>query len=549
MRRHASLALDSIRSTGRRFPLALRPVLLALVVAGCVQNDGTRWTPLETFELMSLDDERTLGMEFDRELESHFRLIRDPVVVGFLHDLGQQIVGGVEPQPFVYRFQVVEAPQLNAFAVPGGYIYFHTGTLLAATSVDELAAVMAHEVAHVNKRHLAHRRQDRQLPSLLAQTALIAASVASQNAAPLITGMAINVAVDLHYSRTDEAEADRLGAIYASRAGFDPAHGARFFERILERERRNPNDIPPYLFSHPAVGERVAMYRDRAMTLRPAHPPLHGTRERFRAMQARLAQLLDEGRVELPGRSAGHDLSANDRALKDIEAEFAGGRADAGLVALTRLSLSAPDDPRVSFRIARALYESGRLDGAIAAYRHTLELDTGRALVYYELGQAYRDQGDRLRAVFAFEQASKRGTRDLAARARWEITKLTFGVVAESGFADGDTAASDETPAGRAVAHYRDGAPELVWWGRVSGPVLPRKDDITIRWIEQDGKATAPVAPTSAGRLHVVARRPLGAAEHGRFTVEVLLDDHIAHRDHVDVHPASVPDLDATGRP
>ncbi|MDP6980579.1 MAG: M48 family metalloprotease [Myxococcota bacterium] len=532
MRRLASLVL-------RRFPLALAPAVVSLLAMACVQNDGTRWTPLETFELMSLDDERVLGMEFDQELERHFRLIRDPVVVGFLHDLGQQIVTGVEPQPFVYRFQVVEAPQLNAFAVPGGYIYFHTGTLLAATSVDELAAVMAHEVAHVNKRHLAHRRQDRQLPSLLTQAALIAASVASQNAAPLITGMAINVAVDLHYSRTDEAESDRLGAIYASRAGFEPAHGARFFERILEQQRASPGDIPPYLFSHPAVDERIAIYRDRAMTLRPAREPLPGTRERFRAMQARLAQLLDEGRVELPGRSAGLDHSANDAALEAIEAQFDAGQTDTALVGLTQLSLTARDDPRVSFRIARALHASGRLDGAIAAYRHTLELDTGRAMVYYELGRAYRDRDDRLRAVFAFEQAAKRGTRDLGARARWEITKLTFGVVAESGFADDDTAASDETPAGRPAPHYRVGAPELVWWGRVSGAVLARKDDITVRWVMPDGKASAPITPAADGRLHLIARRPLAASERGHFTLEVLIDDHVAHRDGVDVHPSA----------
>ncbi|MCP4036537.1 MAG: M48 family metalloprotease, partial [bacterium] len=177
----------------------MKPGIAALLVVacafvpGCIQNDGTRWSPLETFELMSLDDERQLGMDFDREIETHFRLITDPVVTGFLHDLGQQIVARVEPQPFIYRFQIVQAPQLNAFAVPGGYIFFHTGTLMAATTVDELAGVMAHEIAHVSKRHLAHRQQQRQIPSLLAQAALVAASVASQNAAPLIAGTAINV--------------------------------------------------------------------------------------------------------------------------------------------------------------------------------------------------------------------------------------------------------------------------------------------------------------------------------------------------------------------
>lgn len=516
-------------------------VLLGSIGSACVQNDGTRWTPLDSFELMSLDDERALGMQFDRELEQHFRLIRDPVVVGFLHDLGEQIVAGVEPQPFIYRFQVVEAPQLNAFAVPGGYIYFHTATLLAATSVDELAAVMAHEVAHVNQRHLAHRRQDRQLPSLLTQIALVAASVASQNAAPLITGMAINVAVDLHYSRADEAESDRLGAIYASKAGFDPAHGARFFERILERQRSLPGSIPPYLFSHPAVDERIVLFRERARSLRPTREPWPGTRERFQQMQARLAQLLEERRVELPGRGVGLDHSHNDRPLARIEEAFERGEDEAALAALTRLSLASPNDPRIAFRIGRALHDRGRLDGAVAAYRRTLDLDSGRALVYERLGLAYRDIGERHRAVFAFEQAAKRGTRELSARVRWEITKLDFGVVPDAGFADGggeargNSEGDRDTPAGRAVDRYPPGSDELVWWGRVSGPVLPRKDDIRVRFRDPAGVLREETVPEASGRLHLIARHPIGETPPGRWSVEVWIDGHVARRDAIEV--------------
>ena len=514
----------------------------------CVQNDGTRWSPLETFELMSLDDERQLGMEFDREIEGHFELIRDPVVVGFLHDLGEQIVAGVEPQPFVYRFQVVVAPQLNAFAVPGGYIYFHTGTLLAATSVDELASVMAHEVVHVNQRHLAHRRQDRQLPSLLTQAALIAASVASQNAAPLITGMAINVAVDLHYSRTDEAEADRLGAIHASKAGFDPADGARFFERIVERQRSDPGRVPPYLFSHPAVEERIALFRERATTLRPLGTPRPGTVDRFEQMQARLAQLLDEGRVELPGNRARVDHGRNDAALLEIDERFEQGEINGALLALTQLSLRAPDDPRVAFRMGQALHEARRLDGAIAAYRRTLELDVGRAQVYYRLGLAYRDRGDRVRAVFAFEQASRRGAGDLVARARWETTKLDFGVVAEGGFADGDSETSARTPGGTPLEVVSNELGEIVWWGRVSGPVLSRKQDITLRVISTDGTVSPEFSPEPSGRLYLTARIPV-EPQAGRLVVETRIDGHVARRDTIEVlSPAKRPRTESTER-
>ncbi|MBW2387939.1 MAG: M48 family metalloprotease [Deltaproteobacteria bacterium] len=500
--------------------------------AACIQNDGTRWSPLQPFELMSLDDERQLGMDFDREIEGHFRLITDPVVTGFLYDLGQQIVARVEPQPFVYRFQIVEAPQLNAFAVPGGYIYFHSGTLLAAGSVDELAGVMAHEVAHVNKRHLAHRRQERQLPSMLTQAALIAASVVSQNAAPLITGMAINVAVDLHYSRSDEAEADRLGAVYASRAGFDSSRSADFFRRILEKQADYPDTVPPYLFSHPQVAERIRVVEEQAKTLAPVGKPTPGTHERFRAMQARLAQLLDLKRVELPGSGVATDHSANDPELERIDALIRDDDPNAALSALTNLSVEDPRDPRVPFRIGDLLYETGRLDGAIAAYRRTIELDSARALVFYNLGIAYRDSGDRHRAVYALEQALKRGTRSgpLATRARWEVVKLTFGVIAEAGFGDGASESSGGTPAGKAVEQYPLETQQMVWWGRVSGPVLHEKDQIRIRWRDPAGKIVSEKVAEEAGRVHLISRLEMPRVAPGEWVVEVLLDDGVVHR-------------------
>jgi beta-barrel assembly-enhancing protease len=515
----------------------------ATFLIGCIQNDGSRWTPLSTFELMTLDDERQLGMDVNIEIGRRFRLITDPVVTGFLHDLGQQIVAGVEPQPFVYRFQIVEAPQLNAFAVPGGYIYFHSATLLEAGSVDELAAVMAHEVAHVNKRHLAHRRQERQIPSLLTQAALIGASVASQNAAPLITGMAINVAVDLHYSREDEAESDRLGAVYASRAGFEPGEAAHFFARILEKQAQYPNNLPPYLFSHPDVAERIATVEEQARTLAPVRKPLPGTQQRFEDMQARLAHLIDIKRVELPGRGVSIDHSSSDAELARIDALIDSESNQTALAALTVLAAQAPNDPRVSLRIGERLYEAGRLDGAIAAFRHTIELDSARALVFYKLGLAYRDRGDRVRAVYALEQAVGRGrtSSSLVDRARWEVTKLTFGVIAESGFGDGDLAASKATPAGRPIdrlsidnpnAHE---TPTVAWWGRVSGPVLSHKDKIGIRWRAPTGRIVYEGVPEDAGRVFLSSELPVAVDHPGDWVVEAILDDRVVHQSKIAV--------------
>ena len=101
---------------------------LALATA-CVQDDGRRFNPIRDFVTVSVDEEREIGLEFDREIRKHVDVIDDPVVAGFINDLGQEMVRTIEPQPFIYRFRVINDPSLNAFAVPGGYIYFHSGTV------------------------------------------------------------------------------------------------------------------------------------------------------------------------------------------------------------------------------------------------------------------------------------------------------------------------------------------------------------------------------------------------------------------------------------
>ena len=523
-----------------RPPFRLIVSTLWVVLAGlsCIQNDGERWTPLQQFKLMSLDDERVLGMDFDRELNQHFKVIHDPIVTEFVQDLGLQIVAGVSPKEFIYRFRVIEAPQLNAFAVPGGYIYFHTGTLMAVTSVDELAMVMAHEVTHVSKRHLAHRRQDRKLPKLLSNAAMIAASVAVQDVTPLIAGMAINVAIDLRYSRTDESESDRLGGVYASRAGFDPLRGQDFFERVLAARPLYADGIPPYLFSHPAGEERIDQIRARSKSLGSVGEPTPGTRVRFRAMQARLAELLDRNLASLPGPGVASDHSQNNAAIEEINRLTALGENDLALQKLTTLAVVDPLDPRIPFHIGERLAEEGRLAGAISAYRKTIELDPSRALVYFRLGEAYRIRGERERAVYAYEQGLLlvSSATPLAQQARWEVVKLTFGVIADAGFR------SDN---GETVTNYPSDAKRMVWQGRVTGPLLEERGALSVRWRAPSGRIVSEGRFEDVGRTHVRAQLEAEAlpdstdtetasppdSDLESWTLEVVLEEEVVHRD------------------
>jgi predicted Zn-dependent protease len=116
-----------------RYWLALAAATAA-VLSACIQDDGRRFNPFRAVvPSISDDDEREIGMQFDRELQEVVPVIHDPVVTDFINELGQALVSQIEPQPFIYRFRVIDDPALNAFAVPGGYIYFHSGTILAVS--------------------------------------------------------------------------------------------------------------------------------------------------------------------------------------------------------------------------------------------------------------------------------------------------------------------------------------------------------------------------------------------------------------------------------
>ena len=545
--RLSSLAF-ALRS--RRARARLWVTCALLVSPGCIQDDGTRFNPIEIVS-PRIDDEaeRRLGMEFDRELRKHIRVITDPVVAGFLNDLGQSIVSTIEPQPFIYRFRVVQASSLNAFAVPGGYVYFHSGTLLAANDVDELAGIMGHEIAHVKAHHVARRENQPKIPDFVLLAAGMAAAIATNEPGFLVGGQiltGVNIALQLRYTREFEAEADQLGGIFVARAGYRPSGITRFFERLLEEEKELRDRVPPYLFSHPAVAERIESIRLAAKTLRPMREPDPAIRSGLREAQARLEYLVAGNRDRVPRDTPAPDRSKTDPLLAKADRFAELGEPDAALVVLARAETIEPADPRVPFQIGNLLGDAGRNADAIAAYQRTLRLDPSTALVFYRLGLAHKAAGNRHHAVYALEQAIARTSEgsDLGRRADWEIVKLTFPIIPEAGFADGLHGDGADTPAGHSRETFGDGDREIVWWARLGPRFVNIVDRIRVRWIDptgavvQEGPAVSLHRPYISSRVawDAVAERPPGP-----WTVEVRLDDDVVDRRSVQVIPSRGP--------
>jgi predicted Zn-dependent protease len=261
--------------------LAARAALAGCVLLAC----GT----------LSIPQERKLGEQSNREIRSQVKLLRDRVVHDYVSSLGAKIVAAAGPQPFEYEFYVVEDDQINAFALPAGYIYVHTETILKARNVSELAGVMGHEVGHVARRHIAHNYNRQRNTGLLHQVAVIGAGVAGGSAAAgavnLLGGIA-GVAYLNTFGREAEADADAFAVDVLPKAGYDPRGLVTFFDTLA---REGGSGGPSFLSSHPAPKDRIQATSAR---IAAAHLPADldvSDGGRLEIIQARIRLLVGEG--------------------------------------------------------------------------------------------------------------------------------------------------------------------------------------------------------------------------------------------------------------
>lgn len=227
-------------------------VFILFSLNACVTIDNPATGRKETL-LIDTASEVSLGKDLDIEVQKKFKLYTDQSMQDRLISIGNRIANVCDRKDLVYHFRIIDDKTLNAFALPGGFIYVHKGLMDVATN-DELACVLAHELGHVAARHSAKRLQANLGYQLIIGIAL---GVTGKQ----YVGDALAVVFDtvnLGYSRKDEYLADRLAVRYAKRAGFDPMGMVSFFEK-LEKEARGFNLV--FLSSHPPIKERIKNVR------------------------------------------------------------------------------------------------------------------------------------------------------------------------------------------------------------------------------------------------------------------------------------------------
>jgi predicted Zn-dependent protease len=223
-------------------------IFLSLSLSGCVTIDNPATGRRETL-LIDTASEISLGKDLDVQLQKKYKLFPDQAIAARLNFIGNRIGRVCDRQDLTYRFRIIDDKSLNAFALPGGFIYVHKGVMDAASD-DELACVLAHEIGHVAARHSVKRLQANLGYQLLVAVAL---GVTGKQ----YVGDALSIVldtVDLGYSRKDELLAARLAVRYAKRAGFNPSGMVSFLEK-LEKNARVFKLV--FFSSHPPIKERI----------------------------------------------------------------------------------------------------------------------------------------------------------------------------------------------------------------------------------------------------------------------------------------------------
>jgi len=242
----------------------------------------------------SLEGEIRMGKEYAQQVEASVKLIQDPVVTEYVNRIGQNLVRNSDAQvPFTIK--VVDADEINAFALPGGFFYVNSGLILAADEEAELAGVMAHEIAHVAARH-ATRQMTRSQWANIGTIPLIFMGGGIGYAVRSAAGIGLPMTF-LTFQRGFEAEADYLGLQYMYKTGYDPQAFISFFEKVQAQEKKKPGTLAKAFATHPQTPDRISKSQEEIATILPARPQYLVTTSEFDDVKARLAAIENRRKI------------------------------------------------------------------------------------------------------------------------------------------------------------------------------------------------------------------------------------------------------------
>src|SRR5882724_5398340 len=274
----------------RRLTLAF---LLVLVAGACLAKEkDKKKDPGEIgnrdvgkgVNFYSIEKEMALGQQLAIEVEKQAKMVDDPIVGEYINRLGQNLARNSDAKMPV-TFKIIDSDSVNAFTLPGGHVFVHSGLMRVAETEAELAGAMAHEIAHVAARH-STRQMTRAEITNLATTPLILLGGWTGYAIRQGAGLGIPLTF-LSFDRGFESEADMLGLQYMYKAGYDPTASIDLFERMLSLEKRKPGTIAKVFNTHPMTEDRILKTQKNIAQMLPSRPEFVVTTSEFNEVKGR----------------------------------------------------------------------------------------------------------------------------------------------------------------------------------------------------------------------------------------------------------------------
>jgi predicted Zn-dependent protease len=343
---------------------------------------------------LSLEDEYRIGRMVMRGLRDSGRILEDPETNEYLQSLGLRLSSLAQEGNRDFNFFLINDPEINAFALPGGFVGIHSGLLLETKNESELAGVLAHEVSHVTQRHIARSIADRSKTSLVSTAATLAAILLAAVAGvgsnatmgAIATAQGLAAQSQINFTRENEYEADRVGIGLLAAAGFDPNAMPAFFEEMGRRTQLSPDQVPELLRSHPVTSARIAESKGRAVQ----YPPV--------AAHDTMSYAITRERVRVLTTPAGADP-------REYYASLTGNEADTSVAQI--------------YGKALAQFMSGDAVGAIPTFEHLVSTHPEVMQFHTALGQAQLSAGQVKAALDTLERARELAPRNVPVTIRY----------------------------------------------------------------------------------------------------------------------------------
>jgi beta-barrel assembly-enhancing protease len=297
-------------------------------------------------DFYSLEKEIALGKQLAQQVDRSAKFVTDPVVTEYVNRVGQNLVRNSDCRvPFTIK--VIDSDVVNAFALPGGFLYINSGLILHADEESELAGVMGHETAHVCLRHGTKNATKQDIVQIASIPAMIFIPYTWAGYA-IYQGMNFAIPLTfLKFSRDEEYQADYFGLQYMYKAGYDPNSFVAFFEKVEADEKKQPGTIPKVFADHPPTPDRIEAIQKEIATILPAREQYIVSTSEFDAVKQRLQMIELNQKVK--------NASPNKPTLRKRTDQNKGGSTDAsaggdGTTTSTGQDTSSDDDDKPTLK-------------------------------------------------------------------------------------------------------------------------------------------------------------------------------------------------------